>query len=87
MFNIPEVVQKLEPGISCVQVSNDVNAAPLGELWKGRAQGKKSAFLVMLGTGIGGGLSHAGDVLLNKIEYYYRKYAFHAFRDTEFVLA
>ena len=198
VFNIPEMVQKLEPGISRVQVSNDVNAAALGELWKGGAQGRKSAFLVTLGTGIGGGLvlngqivngsnggageighfcvdpseleqcscggygcleqyasargllrcarnvmpdapknmsaktvcdmarrgdpdaislldqlgrklgwtltavagsvdpavfviggglSHAGDVLLNKIEYYYRKYAFHAFRDTPFVLA
>lgn len=68
-------------------MSNDVNAAALGELWKGGAQGRKSAFLVTLGTGISGGLSHAGDILLNKIEYYYRKYAFHAFRDTEFVLA
>lgn len=198
MFNIPEVVQKLEPGLRRVKVSNDVNAAALGELWKGSAQGRKSAFLVTLGTGIGGGLvmgekivnganggageighfcvdpseleqcscggygcleqyasargllrcarkvmpdapknmsaktvcdmarrgdpiavnlldqlgrklgwtltavagsvdpevfviggglSHAGDVLLNKIECYYRKYAFHAFRDTEFVLA
>ena len=198
VFNIPEVVQKLEPGISRIHVSNDVNAAALGELWKGGAQGRKSAFLVTLGTGIGGGLvlnsrivnginggageighfcvdpseleqcscggygcleqyasargllrcarkvspdasknmsaktvcdmarrgdpiavnlldqlgrklgwaltavagsidpevfviggglSHAGDVLLSKIEYYYRKYAFHAFRDTEFVLA
>lgn len=198
VFNIPEAVKKLEPGISRIQVSNDVNAAALGELWKGGAQGRNSAFLVTLGTGIGGGLvlndrivnganggageighfcvepeepeqcscggygcleqyasargllrcakkampnapenisaktvcdmarrgdptalnlldqlgrklgwtltavagsvdpevfviggglSHAGDVLLNKIEYYYRKYAFHAFRDTEFVLA
>lgn len=198
VFNIPEVVRKLEPGLRRVKVSNDVNAAALGELWKGSAQGRRSAFLVTLGTGIGGGLvmgekivnganggageighfcvdpseleqcscggygcleqyasargllqcarkvmpdapknmsakticdmarrgdpiavnlldqlgrklgwtltavagsvdpevfviggglSHAGDVLLDKIECYYRKYAFHAFRDTEFVLA
>lgn len=198
VFNIPAVVRKLEPGLRRVKVSNDVNAAALGELWKGSAQGRRSAFLVTLGTGIGGGLvmgekivnganggageighfcvdpseleqcscggygcleqyasargllrcarkvmpdappnmsaktvcdmarrgdpiavnlldqlgrklgwtltavagsvdpevfviggglSHAGSVLLDKIECYYRKYAFHAFRDTPFVLA
>lgn len=36
---------------------------------------------------IGGGLSNAGEILLDKIEFYYRKYAFHAFRNTPFVLA
>lgn len=36
MFNIPAVVQKLEPGLRRVKVSNDVNAAALGELWKGQ---------------------------------------------------
>lgn len=207
VFNIPETMQKLEPGLRRVKVSNDVNAAALGELWKGAAKGCHSAFLVTLGTGIGGGLvlndriinganggageighfcvnpsepeqcscggygcleqygsargllrctrkmlkerpdvvtslhdeedltaksicdaardgdalalelldklgrklgwaltaaagatdpevfviggglSHAGDILLDKIEHYYRKYAFHAFRDTPFVLA
>ena len=198
VFHVPGKMRELEPCLRRVKVSNDVNAAALGELWKGSAKGYHSAFLVTLGTGIGGGLvlndrivnganggageighfcvepeepeqcscggygcleqyasargllrcarkvmpdapqnmsaktvcdmardgdpiavnlldqlgrklgwtltavagsvdpdvfviggglSHAGDVLLNKIEYYYRKYAFHAFRDTEFVLA
>ena len=36
---------------------------------------------------IGGGLSNAGEVLLDKIEFYYRKYAFHVFQNTPFVLA
>lgn len=36
---------------------------------------------------IGGGLSLAGDVLLEGIRRYYRKYAFHASRDTAFALA
>ena len=36
---------------------------------------------------IGGGLSHAGSILLDRIQAEYRKFAFHAFRDTEFVLA
>lgn len=191
-------MRELEPCLHRVKVSNDVNAAALGELWKGGAKGYHSAFLVTLGTGIGGGLvlndrivnganggageighfcvdpsepercscggygcleqyasargllrcarkvmpnaspnlsaktvcdmaregdptaldlldqlgrklgwtltavagsidpevfviggglSQAGKILLNKIESYYRKYAFHAFRDTKFVLA
>jgi len=36
---------------------------------------------------IGGGLSNAGDILLEYIREGYRSYAFHVFRDTEFVLA
>ena len=36
---------------------------------------------------IGGGLSEAGAVLLDKIITYYRAYAFHAYQDTEFALA
>lgn len=36
---------------------------------------------------IGGGLSNAGEILLDRIEFYYRRYAFHAFRNTPFVLA
>lgn len=56
VFNIPEAMRRLEPGLNRVQVSNDVNAAALGELWKGGAREYRSAFLVTLGTGIGGGL-------------------------------
>lgn len=63
VFNIPEMVQKLQPGLSRVLVSNDVNAAALGELWKGGAQSRKSAFLVTLGTGIGGGLVVDGKII------------------------
>lgn len=56
VFNVPEKLMELEPGLRKARVSNDVNAATLGELWKGGAKGKHSAFLVTLGTGIGGGL-------------------------------
>ena len=51
-----EGLGRLEPGLRKARVSNDVNAATLGELWKGGAQGHHSAFLITLGTGIGGGL-------------------------------
>lgn len=36
---------------------------------------------------IGGGVSKAGDIVTDVIEKYYRKYAFHASRNTEFALA
>jgi glucokinase len=36
---------------------------------------------------VGGGLSNAGSILLERIQRGYRKYAFHAFRETEFALA
>lgn len=56
VFHVAEELLRLEPGLRKARVSNDVNAATLGELWKGGAQGHHSAFLVTLGTGIGGGL-------------------------------
>ena len=36
---------------------------------------------------IGGGVSNAGDFLINKIAHYYKKYAFHASKDARFALA
>ena len=56
VFNIPRVMRGLEPRIDRFCVTNDVNAATLGEMWQGGARGRRSAFMVTLGTGIGGGL-------------------------------
>ena len=56
VFNIPEKIRTLEPHIHRFRISNDVNAAALGEQWKGAAKGSKNVFMITLGTGIGGGL-------------------------------
>lgn len=45
-----------------VAVENDVNAAALGEYWRGAAQGAKSAFMVTIGTGLGGAFVLDGKV-------------------------
>lgn len=56
IFNIPRKMRALEPHIDLFRVTNDVNAATLGEMWQGGAKGHRSAFMITLGTGIGGGL-------------------------------
>ena len=56
VFNIPRTMRGLEPCIDRFRVTNDVNAATLGEMWQGGAKGRRSAFMVTLGTGIGAGL-------------------------------
>jgi glucokinase len=45
-----------------VAVTNDANAAALGEMWKGA--GSKDMILVTLGTGVGGGLIVDGKLLI-----------------------
>ena len=43
-------------------IHNDANAAMFGEIWKGAAHDADSAFLITLGTGIGGGIVVDGEV-------------------------
>ncbi|MGE7780388.1 ROK family protein [Peribacillus sp. NPDC097264] len=43
-----------------ISVENDVNAALIGELWQGAAQGENDVFCITLGTGIGGAYYHDG---------------------------
>lgn len=66
IFNIPERMRSIEPRIHRFCVTNDVNAATLGEMWKGGAKGYKNAFMVTLGTGIGGGLV-IGERIINGV--------------------
>ena len=46
-----------------VLVGNDANVAALGEIWMGTAQGCRSAVMVTLGTGVGGGVIVNGKVI------------------------
>ena len=42
---------------------NDANAAALGEMWAGSAQGVESFVLIALGTGVGGGVVSGGKLV------------------------
>ena len=46
-----------------VKVGNDANVAALGENWQGGAKGCKSAVMVTLGTGVGGGIIFDGKIV------------------------
>lgn len=46
-----------------VKVGNDANVAALGEIWMGTAKGCRSAVMVTLGTGVGGGVIVNGSVI------------------------
>ena len=45
-----------------VLVGNDANVAALGEIWMGAAKGCRSAVMVTLGTGVGGGIIIGGKI-------------------------
>lgn len=46
-----------------VLVGNDANVAALGEIWMGTAKGCRSAVMVTLGTGVGGGVVADGKLI------------------------
>lgn len=45
-----------------VRLSNDANCAALGEVFAGAAKGAKSAIMITLGTGVGGGVILNGKI-------------------------
>ena len=63
VFNVREALGALLPGIARVEAGNDANVAALGELWKGAGQGMRSAVMLTLGTGVGGGVVLDGKIV------------------------
>lgn len=58
------VAQELGKLLDCpVKVTNDANVAALGELWAGAAKDYRSAVMVTLGTGVGGGMIVDGQII------------------------
>ena len=60
--NVAEELGDMLGGIK-VLVGNDANVAALGEIWMGAAKGCRSAVMVTLGTGVGGGILTGGHLL------------------------
>ena len=60
--NVSIELSELLGGIR-VLVGNDANVAALGEIWMGCAKGCRSAVMVTLGTGVGGGILTGGRLL------------------------
>ena len=62
-INMRTAMNALLPEIPYVAVSNDANAATLGELRHGSGKGHDSAVMFTLGTGVGGGVVVNGRII------------------------
>lgn len=56
-----EISKRLD-GVKAI-ATNDANAAALGEMWMGAGKGYSSLCMVTLGTGVGGGIVTAGEIV------------------------
>lgn len=63
VVNLTELIQAKLPEISIVKVTNDANAAALGELVYGGGIGMRNFVMITLGTGLGTGLIVNGDLV------------------------
>ncbi len=54
---------QLLPAIPMIRCGNDASVAALGELWKGAGWNYDSAYLITLGTGVGGGYATKGRIV------------------------
>ncbi|NMC42171.1 MAG: ROK family protein [Bacteroidales bacterium] len=63
VINFAELIQANFPALKYVKLTNDANAAALGELIYGGGRGMKNFALMTLGTGLGSGLIVNGDLV------------------------
>ncbi len=63
VINFAQRIQKEFPNIKYVKLTNDANAAALGELVYGGGKGMKNFVMITLGTGLGSGLIVNGDLV------------------------
>lgn len=62
VFNVEDELSELLGGMK-VKAGNDANVAALGEYWQGAGKNYGDMVMVTLGTGIGGGIIHHGQIL------------------------
>lgn len=63
VVHLSELIQAKLPEVSLVKVTNDANAAALGELIYGGGIGMRNFVMITLGTGLGTGLIVNGDLV------------------------
>jgi len=63
VVNVAELIQANFPQLKYVKLTNDANAAALGELIYGGGKGMKDFVMITLGTGLGSGIIVNGDLV------------------------
>lgn len=63
VINFTDLIQAKFPEIEVVKLTNDANAAALGEMIYGGAKGMKNFMMITLGTGLGSGIIVNGDLV------------------------
>ncbi|MFI3285039.1 MAG: ROK family protein [Rikenellaceae bacterium] len=63
IFNIVEDLRKEFPSATHVAVTNDANAATIGEMIFGNAKGMRDFVMITLGTGLGSGFVSNGEMI------------------------
>ena len=62
MFPLVDDIKKAFPGVEC-RMTNDANAAAIGEMTYGAARGMKDFIMITLGTGVGSGIVINGQLV------------------------
>ena len=62
MFPLVDDIKKAFPGVEC-RMTNDANAATIGEMIYGNAKGMRDFIMITLGTGLGSGFVANGEMI------------------------